>query len=674
MYGTLSRLRLRLPVVHQSSCRKCAGSSVAVAKEPEIRIPTRIERGPTDILRALSNTVQRDYTAAHYKYHDDPFLIPSSNIGKRTFALAKESGKKAAHWIMAQNAELFNANSADPVIPAFLPKAVFTEESKVAESDLLLAINNAQVEEALQIYKIMKKQGLDLSLETRQSLLEFLCFFNSEETLPEEYIEERWFTQFQKKESRQKKSWRDSGLAQTLFDSIKEEVQEGPQLNRAKCALLRGMAKYCQADRGWEMYQTMRNASEHIDVDTYNQIFKLVGFVRDTAEKRMELVEEMLREMNANRVMPNIGTLNSILDMISSSAGLSITKTFAARLVAEFKLLGVKPSLATYYHLLNVYSRERGPKSGILEEVLSILEKEGPLKVQDPKDTFFFLSAMDICKNHLEDPALAKRVHKLLHAHDNYDFIGDTYKESIYYRLFFSLLVKFEPLEDFMKIYNKYVPNIYIPEPSNMEDIVRSIDLHGAYEMLPQIWSDLVIFDQWNRENLVIAWFSAAVKANAVAPFESMSTQEQDKKQLYINIEPEDSQHSLANAFCQAAEQFSQKIELQPKRFINKISWSGINLGNCMILAVRANKYKFALTLLGQMEKEFTGGPPSVESLKIFMHRAVKEEDVNSAVKCIVFACETGFAEAAMLADELKQAVALNDIQLSKINSALGIF
>lgn len=59
----------------------------------KIVIPKRIQRSPTDILYALSATVGNDPTAAHYKYHDDPFLIPLSNSGKRTFALAQEAGR-----------------------------------------------------------------------------------------------------------------------------------------------------------------------------------------------------------------------------------------------------------------------------------------------------------------------------------------------------------------------------------------------------------------------------------------------------------------------------------------------------------------------------------------------------------------------------------------------------
>lgn len=61
-------------------------------KEEKIEIPLRIHRGPTDILRALESTIQRDPTAAHYKYHDDPFLLPMNNLAKRSYAMAQEAG------------------------------------------------------------------------------------------------------------------------------------------------------------------------------------------------------------------------------------------------------------------------------------------------------------------------------------------------------------------------------------------------------------------------------------------------------------------------------------------------------------------------------------------------------------------------------------------------------
>jgi len=86
-------------------------SSTASGSAENIEIPVYKKRTPTDILRALSQTVGFDPTAGHYKYHDDPYLIPTSNVGKRTFAMAQESGRKSAKWIRQENAFLFQVSS-----------------------------------------------------------------------------------------------------------------------------------------------------------------------------------------------------------------------------------------------------------------------------------------------------------------------------------------------------------------------------------------------------------------------------------------------------------------------------------------------------------------------------------------------------------------------------------
>ncbi|VVC91677.1 unnamed protein product [Leptidea sinapis] len=109
--------------------------------------PPRIRRGPTDILQALAATVGVDPTASHYKYHDDPFLIPQSNYRKRAYALSAEAGRKAAAWIRDEHSSLFTTRqwdppmkmttpyfNADPRIDAFAPKPIYNDESKSANS------------------------------------------------------------------------------------------------------------------------------------------------------------------------------------------------------------------------------------------------------------------------------------------------------------------------------------------------------------------------------------------------------------------------------------------------------------------------------------------------------------------------------------------------------------
>jgi hypothetical protein len=66
------------------------------------------------------------------------------------------------------------------------------------------------------------------------------------------------------------------------------------------------------------------------------------------------------------------------------------------------------------------------------------------------------------------------------------------------------------------------------------------------------------------------------------------------------------------------------------------IRWSGANLGCCLVLAVRANKYDFALNVLAKLNQEYVGAPPSIDAMKIFLQRAIHEKDFNAAVvRCL---------------------------------------
>lgn len=175
--------------------------------EEKIEIPKRIPRGPTDILRALESTISRDPTAAHFKYHDDPFLIPVSNVAKRSYALAQEAGRKAAMWVRAEHSDLFQHMEMDPAIEAFIPKVVYNENSNVTIEDLKNTIKKELVSDSILVYKLLVGKKVEISAEDRQDLLELVCFYNEKDALNEELIEERWFRQVEKGRERQRKSW-----------------------------------------------------------------------------------------------------------------------------------------------------------------------------------------------------------------------------------------------------------------------------------------------------------------------------------------------------------------------------------------------------------------------------------------------------------------------------------
>jgi hypothetical protein len=54
--------------------------------------------------------VKRDLTAADYKFHDDPYLIPYNSVSKRDYIMSKDGGRQAARYILNKHPELFNNN------------------------------------------------------------------------------------------------------------------------------------------------------------------------------------------------------------------------------------------------------------------------------------------------------------------------------------------------------------------------------------------------------------------------------------------------------------------------------------------------------------------------------------------------------------------------------------
>lgn len=88
-----------------------AAKQTSIADDlPKIVIPKKVNRGPTDLLYTLSKTVGRDPTAAHFKYHDDPYLTPTTLYAREQYALSFESGKATAQWIRQQNQKYFNVS------------------------------------------------------------------------------------------------------------------------------------------------------------------------------------------------------------------------------------------------------------------------------------------------------------------------------------------------------------------------------------------------------------------------------------------------------------------------------------------------------------------------------------------------------------------------------------
>ncbi|XP_068627800.1 small ribosomal subunit protein mS39 [Battus philenor] len=469
--------------------------------------PVRIPRGPTDILQALAATVGPDPTAAHYKYHDDPFLIPLSNFLKRSYALAAEAGRKAATWVRDEHAELFTTRewdppgkkktphfNADPRIDALAPKPIYNDESKVTEEDFKYTLQNALLEDAIKVFELLGGVKA-LSEELKIEFLQLLCFYNEKEPASTEWLEERWFAANTRE--RQIATWRLDGLANKIFISMEPKTPE------AYCAMIQGMAKYYQAERAYALTQEAIEKGIPLSTSVFNSLLSCIGFLKEGTTLRIAALKDLLNQMNEQGLSPNNETLTSCLRSISAWGGGRMLEQIALQVLAEFKQIGIHPGLSAYYYLLCLFCKERGPQIDILSTILNDLENREKLEPQDAMDTKFFITAMGVCSDHLQDVGLAERLHKLLMKDDNYKLVGDAYKESIYYRHYITVNCRYAPFEKTIELLDSLVPNVYVPEPSVIEEIIRTLEVGGAGDRLAQMWSQLIVFGQAHRIKLV---------------------------------------------------------------------------------------------------------------------------------------------------------------------------
>ncbi|XP_018396267.1 PREDICTED: protein PTCD3 homolog, mitochondrial [Cyphomyrmex costatus] len=492
--NSLSRIVRRK--LYQELIVRLQSTTTTSAPSSDIQIPNRIERGPTDILKALESTISRDHTASHYKFHDDPFLIPQSNSHNRSYALAKESGRKTAMWVRQEHRDLFQHKVADPEIKPFVPPPIYTEESKVTEETLLYEISNGNVANSITIYDLLKDE---ITVPTKQALLELLCFYNNNERISDEWLENRWYRLNQK----QKKTWISYPQIEVLFAFLKE--QEPKVAAAAYSAMICGFAKYSDSEKAWCLYDEVQGKKIPLSVDAYNAMISLIPVLKQEDFKSKSLIMDIYRVMTVNGINPNIHTFNAVLNVAATSKTNQVALDFTRIILADIAKFKLNPSLTTYYYLLRILNRFGDESYNSFIKILTSL-KNKTITIQNEKDLNFFVLAMEMASQQFCNRQAGEMVNELLLAGENYKFISNNLREYIYYRMYLELILATEEFETFFKLYNKLVPHVTIPEPTVMNAILEALKLHPAQtvtQYIPKLWSHMIMFGHLNREKLL---------------------------------------------------------------------------------------------------------------------------------------------------------------------------
>uniref|UniRef100_A0A6Q2Z6R2 Small ribosomal subunit protein mS39 n=1 Tax=Esox lucius TaxID=8010 RepID=A0A6Q2Z6R2_ESOLU len=469
-----------------------------------IVVPKKKTWSKEAVLQALAATVNRDSTAAHYMFQDDPYLTPRTSAEFKLYSLSQESGRLAAKHIVNTNPKFFQKDFAEPHIPCLMPETMEPRIEDVSEAALLERIMLRKVKAAVDMYDQLLQAGTTVSTDATNDLLDLICLYGDHDPLQDDKPEDKG----RRRKGRPQRAidlvkivWRENNNAERIFNLLPERD------TRAYSALIRGMVKYGAHVKAFNTYTDMLNNRLTADVHIFNALISAATEVREKYNEKWDLIVELLKQMNEQKVKPNLLTFNAVLKALRRCG--SLARAQSLHTLSEMKALGIsewgKNTFASHIVFCSIFcpvSSLQG-QTDILQEVLT--EVAGRSFVpQDPDDgmhaAFWFLKTVCLETKDLES---AYRVHNLLNVGENWRLLGDSFQQSIYYGRFFNLLCMMEHIDVVLKWYNELIPSLFYPNPQGMKDLLQALDTDNRLDMIPQIWKDIRRMGHDNKSDLV---------------------------------------------------------------------------------------------------------------------------------------------------------------------------
>ena len=626
-------------------------------------IPARVERGPTDILEALASTVGKDFTAPHYRYHDDPWLIPYRLDSKRGFSLAKESGRNAAKFIMNQHPDLFEHNriEADPPATAFQPRARYNRDNVTLEllqnlgqsqhlsvgqlhiASLCFSVSSFQVEDSMLVYQLLKEKKKEIPAELYESLLQLVSFYNEQPAL-EEGDQTRGIVS-------EKVDWTSGGFVETAYS-------EGSEASPAeRMALLLGQGKH--GGKVWLTFKECQANNDHIPLEAFNLIISRIN--KDSSlQNAVEQIQGFLQEMKTAGIAPNNETLISVLTVLD---GFSKTKEHdsacrrALDFLAEFRVLELEFSLGVYKKLLDIYvpmGKARN-SSSILAAIMEEIEGREFYPAQHQMDFWFFPTAMRVC-NVQNNAKLAWKVDDFLNSGPHALLLSDFMMEQIYYTNFLSVVLQNDSLETAMGLYNKLVPHSSTPMYNFYGILLNTIHNTGGLQYLAKVWDDLILseYGSASKENQykLTSQMMQILKSNNPANYDLTGLSE-----VYVNITNKVFAHLVDG-------KDSKKLFL---RFNNAAA--GI-CNDALVVALREGDFELAARIVKFCveEKNVMPGNLSDESLDSYVKACVSLEEREKVLEVVEYAVDVDSSAALQLGLTVTEHFQLDSEQRDYLN------
>lgn len=207
-------------------------------------------------------------------------------------------------------------------------------------------------------------------------------------------------------------------------------------------------------DKAWHLYEENQGKNIPLSIDGYNSIMSMISALKQGDDKSKFLVMDIYRTMAAYGITPNIHTFNAALSVATVMKTNRVALDFTRNILADIAKFELKPSLTTYYYLLQILNRFGNYMFFCLAKIsctcrmftslfaetgdaayssfVKILEslKEETLTIQNEKDLEFFITAMKMASQQFCNRQAGEMVNELLLTGENYKFIGNNYKVS----------------------------------------------------------------------------------------------------------------------------------------------------------------------------------------------------------------------------------------------------
>ncbi|CAF1245396.1 unnamed protein product [Adineta steineri] len=636
---------------------RCASTATA-SRPTSFTFPQRLNRSPTAILEALNSCVQTDGGNPAYIFMDDPFLIPTSGHEKRQLALSKASGKKAARWIIDRYSYAFFHDVAAPSIPSYFPSYTFDEKEFIEpdETTLYKLMNWNKITKAYEIYKKCLENNVDISSTCKYALFDLLCIYNSENPMDTLPPEEDWYRR-ELNETNQsgltKRTWKDNGLAEQMFEELKLSATSVEQKIRLYNSFASGLLKYNYAEKAMTILDEMRQNKISIDLTTYNYLLRSISSIKESYEARWQFITECLQDMKQNSIQPNLRTFNSILYTLRRCSLYEQGPILALSILKEMRQCGIEPSLGTWAHIIMIFypNDQIGYETQILPQIMDELEKQyesngHQFQWKDIDDSEFFFNAMFKATVNCRDIDLAKRIHRFLMTGSNSRFIPDGFKEQMYYANLFRLLFRVDMPEQVMPLWESVVPNIYSPSINVIEDLMEFISTWNINDYYVRLWSDLLMLgfidNKQNNRRIIERYLMLLNRTNTQ---ENLS---KDQIKQYANIArqilkrfplvPEEEQ-KFENTNDNQKQEISEEQQRrnQFKQLQPVFQYSGQLLSNLICLLAQADDFDASWSLYEHYlsNKNTLINPLNEKSLMLLLSLSIKQNHINRALDII---------------------------------------